>query len=977
MMKYIKRLFLMIIASIIIISLTSCSSESTRNQSIPYGSLDKDSIIATSTLSDGTTLEYNLGQFYAALRKNGNSTFTDEVKKILYADEYNSLISLMDTNKTYSSLTSDEKKALSYVEDEEIDEDTYNHLKKRFTKSLENSLASSVYSTTSYSTYKGYTDDEKAEYVTKYIENKARSGYTVTESNIVVKEDKDLDTIKVDYTKMTDDIVYDYILDYAENLYSEKELYKIAGEEYVETLTEDDDDDTKEKNSYYYFTDDTYESNYESKYQTYGTYRAIVIQFNSRREAINTINNVLGDTEITSENVLDSYLKLYKSYYSYRVSSSETLGATSEEFEFVVNEDKDELSNLSSSIQTLLTDTLKVGDEDNKSYLTEPRNIDDKYVMAYLISVEYEYSSEDKSTPYEFNELEENLSEEDYNNLIKQLKTFIVETYGSSYSSTALKFLVRNLTNEGKLKIYDPVFEYNFENTYGDYYDLIDKNEFNSELVATVNGVDIKVDDLYNTLKNRLGTSIVFNYFKLAYASLLVDDYVDSDTQDDNSSTLSDAIDTFNNNENSSYPSDMGLENYLTIVYGYLTQDDTLKYYFNASSALSSYLSDYIDESWVEETTDEESGETYNTISTYATRILNYLLEEGNSNYNDIFSINLDHILINIDDDGDGSPDDPSEFLEGLSETEQTNFKEAVVSLAQAIYKEAINDAYKDNTLYETLSYIVKAYNRGETLKSDDTKTWDDYKKFNFLLTAEQLASSSDITQESVSSFVTPFADYVKNIYKFVSDGTYDSSIDEDRGTFIIVNGEESGALLTDEDDASEITIDTLCATTYGYHLLIINDYDGPDSLKFTSSDDTYGYQDDMLIKVTDGEDEDDDDDDVYVTIDSYNESSTEANINQLFIYMVQSYNGDDSSLDSDIESILSTLFDDCISAYSSTNFQNVLLFDLLNIQTDDESLKAGLVTERGYYLNQVTDYDNTSSYYDWLTTNVADFTRE
>lgn len=945
-MKNIKRLLLTFVALIAIVALSSCSS-STRNTQTPYGSIDTNSVIATSSV-DGNTINYTAGQYYDTLRKNGYTQFTSEMKKIIYKDELDALTSLL-YSEAYSDLTADQRRVLSYDSTKSISEDDYNYLLERYTKTINNYLASSVYSTTSLTTFNGYTDKAKAEYVTKFIESRARAGFAVTEAQIEVIQDTKLETIQVNYKKLSKELIVNYLLSYSENLFGEKALYKIAGEEYVETLTEDDDEGTKERNSYNYFTEEYYQSTYESTYKTYGTYNAIIIQFNSKREALSAIDKALTSisaTEITSENVDEFYLALYMQYYKYR---GDNLTSTDNDlFKFEVTKDINELSEFPSAVSTLVTETLEAGE-----YLTEARNVSNKYIMAYHISTTYEYhNTDDASESLEYDDLSTVLGSTRYNELIALIQRDLIETYGSNYSSTALNFVLR----DSEIKIYDPIIEYNFKNSYSNYYELIQNSDFNSDLVATINGTDITVDQFYTTLSNANGASTVLSFFQLAYADLIVNDYVDSDTQDSNRDTLQSAIDTFNKDNNTTYPKEIGLENYLLLAYGYRTQDEVLKYYYNASSALSAYLNDYISESWADN----------GAISSYAKRILGYLLADGNSKYSELFNINLDHILIYIDDDGDGSPDDPNIFL-SKNEAIKSDFEEAVVNLAKAIYTEAINEVYSDNTLYETLAYIVKAYNRGDKLYSDSAKTWDDYKKYNFLLTAEQLASSGDITQESVSNFVEPFADYVKELYSIADEN--DLTVDEDNGNFITIGeGEEySGGLLKEADDASHITINTLCTSTFGYHFLVINEYDGPDTLKFTTTDDTYGYQKDMSIVVTKGEDEDDEDDDVIVTVSSYNESEKEANVEQLFIYMVQSYNGTTSSLDSDISSLLSSLFTASINAYSGSNFQTVLLMDLLNIDAATDTLQAAITTERNYYVNQVTSYDNDSTYYKWL----------
>ena len=233
---------------------------------------------------------------------------------------------------------------------------------------------------------------------------------------------------------------------------------------------------------------------------------------------------------------------------------------------------------------------------------------------------------------------------------------------------------------------------------------------------------------------------------------------------------------------------------------------------------------------------------------------------------------------------------------------------------------------------------------------------------FNFLLTVEQLASSSDITQDSVSNFVVPFADYIKEMYKKADQTLADADDLSDNGNFFT----PTDGILSTAADASKITKDTLCKTVYGYHFIVLNDFSGPETLKFTKDNDPNGYQEELQILIS--EDEDNEENNIYVTLDSYNTNATEASLNQLFIYYVQSKTGADSSLDSSISGLLSTLFNDAISMYSSSNFQTMVLLDLLDITSNNEQISNLVSTERNYYANLVISYKSDSEFIDWIS---------
>lgn len=924
-MKRFKRFLLVALTLFLGLTITSCKQASTRNTTVPYGSLDLNAVVAQS--SKDITLTNDT--FYSRLRAKGYDIFTEEIKRTIYEAEINAITKLVHSS-SLGDLTSEEKKVLSY-EDTEIDGVRYDELKDIFVSELSSSLLTSIFSSTDAYTINSKTDKEKQTSIAKYVESMQRQGYTITADNISYSDTNEDGTMDIDLEKIPSDILASLILTKAEDFYAQKELYKIADKEYLNEGTDDE-----EKNDNYLFKESSIISSYDSSYKTFGTYKAIIITFNSRREAMETMK-VLGDTEITSENVLDSYLKLYNKYYSCYGTQTED----SDLFSYEVSVDKNELDDISSSVNTLITETL-----DNGEFLTEPRNLDDKYVLAYRISTNYVYEEK------EFDELDEATRTE----VERMIKNNLVKANSSSYITTAFKEALDNCS----LEIYDPLFEYKFRNSYTDNYDLIDKDNENigKNLIFKLNNTEFTVESFYDKASSRFGAGIVTEYFQQEYTLKYLDDFVTEETTKTNKETLEKAIKSFEKNENSTYPKEIGLQTYLLNAYGYETKDDVLKYYYQASSCMSSYKAKVLFDEWA---TDEH------TISDEAKKVLERILAVGNNSYESLFSINVDHILINIDYDADGNADDPDKFISEHPEIKE-RFEAAVENLAQAIYREATYADYKDNSLYDTLAYIVNQYNKGAALLSDPTDSWDNYKtEFNFLLRAEQLASSSDITQDSVSSFVTPFADYIKDMY---TKATEDEVKLDDNGNFFTVQDGK----LTEAADGSKITTETLCKTVYGYHLIVLNDYDGPDSLKFTKDEnDSNGYQE--AIQVLISEDEDDETNNVYVTLSSYNESSTSANLNQLFIYYVQSKNGDSSSLDSNIESLLSTLFTDPIEKYSSSNFQTMVLLDIINITSSDEKITRLVEAERGYYANLVIDYDSESEYISWISKDM-DWTR-
>ena len=915
-MKKFKRIFLAIVTLALGLALVSCKDKDTRNTVTPYGTLDLNATIAT---ANNDAYKLTTKTFYDRLRTKSFDLFIKELKYDLFSTEIEVITKLING----SELTNDDKKALSFTGKAEDIDTTY--LKNKYTRLIQNSLASSAYGTYSLSTYNLKTADALELAVAKYVQTLNNKGYSVTADQITPVINKELGTVGVDFTKLSAEIVKEQVLTQAQYLYSEKELYKIADLETLET-TNEDGEVVKTKNSYYLFQESNYQTTYETSLMNYGEYQAIIIQFNSYKEAKDAVSKVTSSIA----NPANFYLDLYNSQYGYRkpVTSIED-----EVFTYEVTEEIDDLSKISSGVYTLVTETLKDGE-----FLTEPRNINNKYVMAYRINTNYTVGGAEK---VEYDDLTD-AQKETY---LPQLQRLIIESNGSNYFTTAFNKLVENT----KIEIYDPFLEYKFEYSYATQYETVTTS--NNEYIYKIGESGLKVDDFYKMLVANYGQQVILDYFSLEYASQYVSKYVSEESQKNNKEAVETAIKAFEKDENATYPKEIGLETFLTVCYGYTTKDDVVKYYYNNASALSSYKSEIVNAEWAQN--DAENADI-KVMSDSAKAIIDTLKTSGKK-YTELFNINIDHILINFDDNGDGNPDDPKTFLADNPNINEADFQAAIAELAQEIYKEAAYLVEKGNTTFEAFKYIVKQYNKGAALNYDATKDWDQFKTYNFLLTAEQLASSSDITQASVSNFVVPFADYVKALYNGLSDK--EAEFENENGKVAIVTNGEAKFV----ENASEITFDSLCATNYGYHLLVVNEYSGPESLKATNE--KYNAH---FIKVSNGDDLEDEDDDVYVTVKTLNDNASIATTEQLYVYFVQKTLSITSTLDEDIVKVLSALYDEAITTYTSGNFQTLLLIDTLDIKSTNSDITKLVANYRSYYVNLVTNYDAESTYATW-----------
>ena len=1011
-MKLKKLLLGTALAALTTITLSSCGGGTTRNTVTPYGTLNSKLNDTIATADNNLTM--TVGQYYTQLRKNGYDVITNAINKNIYKDEYTVTKALFE-NATradfINSLGKDKLSMLEYTDekdesktaqsklfdlttDSEAANDKYLSLRKKLVKAITTSISSDIFGASSAKSISKLTDEDISKDLERYVDTLASEGIYIETTDI--KYDLPTDTT---YFNDVDDLVTftnstfeklsskieSYILQQAKYLAGRRALYKIADEEYVY----DEDSENDVKNSNYLFKDKQIKDYYENNYKNHGEYKAIIIQFNSRKDAMEAINSLKNDpvnpVDFNNIQTLDeakeAYLRLYNYYYDYKNVAS----ADDDAFDYVVNKDKDELNDLSSDISVLIKSTLENGE-----FLKEPRNINNKYVMALHISTDYTYNAGDSTKQAELDSFDEEKRVE-IENTIKEDILFSTISYSSTVDNERFE--------NAKIKIYDPYFENSFYNSYSDSYELVTSTiEASSNDIFTIGDYKYTVEDFYNDASKKYANTIITNYFELEFAKSYYEKYVslyliDSDLASDNETTLDEAIGKFNNNENSTYPKEVGLETYLLGTYGYTNKSDVLEYYYKATKALSTYNSMMIYDSWRSSGTNADG--QYYLSEDAENSFLKNLLATGNNNYSDIFSINLDHMLINIDDDDDGNPDDPDDFLFGKTDEEKEAFENAVIKLARAIYLESINTIYKNSTIYETLLYIKTQYEEGNKMNSpfefDNNGTvvvvdnWDDFKKlnkYNFLLTIEKLASSDNITESSVSNFVVPFKKYVINLYKSVSsmnstedpyrktDSSNSDTYEYENGKYFLYNtATKTGTFATDEADAALITKDTLCKTSFGYHILLINSYDKKDYLTYTDASE---YQKNIELVLRTYTDSDDKTQNITLNISSVNETTdaTEASFNQFFIYYVQKNTGASTSLDTEIYSLMEKLFSDTITNYSSSTFQKYLLDSKLNIKfsTETEILTNKVFTANLTKLkNTFIGYDKESKYISWV----------
>ena len=181
-----------------------------------------------------------------------------------------------------------------------------------------------------------------------------------------------------------------------------------------------------------------------------------------------------------------------------------------------------------------------------------------------------------------------------------------------------------------------------------------------------------------------------------------------------------------------------------------------------------------------------------------------YLQTELDKAYENYFSLNVNHLLIYVDRNEDGTPDDYWQFVDDETDLEAYN---ALITAFEDAIVDFLNES-EDNT-FQTL---ITAYNRA---KRNDA-LWGQFKNYGFYLMQENLSSSGSLTYSSAKNVYAPT--FVEGMIDAYQAYRLEDNVDKDR-----------------------LLYETFVETVYGRHLLEVTKGANftPPSAKFTMTYDS------------------------------------------------------------------------------------------------------------------------------------------
>lgn len=1006
-MKNTKRIISLLGVAVIAGTLASCDAN--RNTKAPTGNLNLNATYAS--LESQSNISVSVNEMYNQFRMNGYSTVLNKIK--------NSLL------------------------DDYIKKNNINYSNSKFTDEFDKYLLNAIFSVSTVEDYLDLEDDDKDVAVQKFIDNQLTSNGINISSNkneLYPTYDETNDVLVYHWGNITD-LMSTYAYTLAKIEYAKENIEYIRNYEYLYDV-----DGNKVENTYYLPKDgsgDSKDSVLDARKNIYSSIQnltttkdildgrnpyneesdaktvnqAIVIKFASKAQAEKYINLVekkvhysLNKDGITQAEVKKFYIELFNAYYKTKYIDTEGLDEC-EYTTFRSDDENDEMTDeIGSTAVTFMTKNMvdeDSTDENEKYYLSEPFNIsgDNIYYMCYRGHI---YEGDDW----------DNLSDEQKSRLNstyiddKIVENWATETYGNTLIEAILSDTGYTLAADSKrsvldLKIFDPIYENQYYNSYSDSYDFASKSSFDNSLVFTLNYTDntvgtlstsysYSVSDSYDELNSKYGVSKATSLLATKYLTkTILLDKIDSDTVSGYKDGLKSAIKSFKKND-TSYSKKMGLSNYLVLQYGFDNQDDIVNYNLMASdltSAFNSYYGafwkadDYVttSDSLKNEAIKYQIGENllkFNDVNGLMATFKTF----ADKKYNNYYSLDISHILISVDYDHDGTNDDPKDFYSDLSEADKVIFRKDILTLADAIVKEAA--IINTKTKVEALQFIAKTFNNpgyDYTLQCADykNKKWSEFtKNFEFALRAEDL---NTIDYSNGSNYVEEFTDAVKDLYsKIISENYKDVKENlSDYGywnyepyTYKDDNKKEHTveATANNKIDVNAADLSLLTETTYGWHMLYAYDITNQTTCKFESSNDsslstnvtnsdgkimysykegdttkictedfyndnktndsysdwkklasvkTWEYQD--IIVYKNDVDTTSDDDVVYVS--GYS-SDEKASIEQIFIYFMEmTNNGSVTSMRSTTTTAVKNVLADVMSRYSNSTFQTYRLY--------------------------------------------------
>ncbi len=483
---------------------------------------------------------------------------------------------------------------------------------------------------------------------------------------------------------------------------------------------------------------------------------------------------------------------------------------------------------------------------------------------------------------------------------------------------------ITSVYEEASIDIYDPVIRIIYaQNT--DYTGT--ESSKSGDNVAKVNDTFITVDELYTRLEKAYGINLAYDILVNQFLSNSDTYTVDDDTINDYQEQFETIITSFTSDSYApTYPASMGRQAFLLVAFGAETNAEAINQLYVYPDLRQQYIDD------IENHFDNTNSSIYQKFSQLAEQ--QYEFDKG---------INVSHLLVYVDQDGDGSPDDPADYLDSLSATAAAAVEQGVIDLVDYVFDHA-GDYRSLSSGLSTLASNYASAIRLERGRYDatpyeviDEDEWVDYRLLGLNLKFENI--SSEITNASnmmSGSMVLDEVFYDRAIELY--DNLYDMRDQDGLLPYLDLYDEFT------YDGINDISQLDVVKSSFGWHFILVTSIADKTSAMLSASDDTDG---DYIATLDDES-----------TINLYNESNDYPTANQIEYYLKSQDAEESFMFDSTVQSSISTYFSPVLEIYQGTYMQRELIFRLMDDLTFVDAANASRVsTIRAINRRQLASY--------------------
>lgn len=472
------------------------------------------------------------------------------------------------------------------------------------------------------------------------------------------------------------------------------------------------------------------------------------------------------------------------------------------------------------------------------------------------------------------------------------------------------------------VNIYDRVVR----TLYAQNYNYSGSNKDRSgNVVAKVGTREFTVDEFYTRLERSYGINLALDIATNRYLEQS-DDYTVTDAQyAEFKKEFENIITQFSADSfaQAGYPASMGREKFILTAFGARTNKEAINQLYVYPELREQYLNDY--EAHL-------SDLAYDKFTSLAGLI-----------YDNFKSITVSHLLVYFDANGDGTPDNPEDYLSTLSAQERLEVENGLVELVQLVYNKVGN--YTGHAAGLTAlatefnnSGRIPRGNNVEPLTPEELRldyqielTWAQYRRLGFYLKFENISSAITNTSNIILSSNTSILDKV----------FYDRAMAIHADLMEAENDESLFPYLDLYDQVITINALNEVKSAFGYHLILATRITETTSAKFAESEDTDGR-----YKSLDG------------TLNAYNEVSDMLTSSQVEYYIKQQKTTEGAILPTAVQTAVTNYLTPILTRYNGTYMQRELIFRLLNTATfADTANRARFDMIREINTNQLNEY--------------------